>query len=59
MTKPRISKPEHLAEADRILNLTVEQRAEIAREEDQRALAELGNPAVEEVRRTGVKSPGV
>lgn len=59
MTKPRISNPEHLAEADRILRLTADRRAEIAREEDERALVEVGDPDAEQVRRTGVKPPRV
>lgn len=57
MTKPRISAPEHLARADRLLEETAEQREEIAQEQTERDVAEAGDPRTAYTRRTGVTPP--
>ena len=60
MTKPRISNPEHLAEADRILRLTADRRAEIACEQAERDIDEVEAwGTAEHVRRTGLTPPAV
>lgn len=58
MTKPRISPPHLLAKAQRLLDATAEQRADIARERAEREIEEAENPdEAEQVRQTGLKPP--
>lgn len=58
MTKPRISDPALLAEARRLLDLTADQRAEIAREQAEKDIEDAENPEeAEHVRRYGVTPP--
>lgn len=59
MTKPRISPPHLLAEAQRLLEETADRRAEIAREQAERDIEDAADPEVaERVRQTGLTPPG-